>query len=110
MPENLSSQVCTACRGDADKLGKVEIRQPMDESHNDCDLVDNHHNQRQFDSEIFQEALEFVNQVGEVAEEKGHHQEIEFTWGEATVRFYTHKIDALHDNDFICAAKVDELV
>lgn len=109
MPENLSSQVCTACRGDADKLGKVEIRQHMDEVHDEWELVGDHHIQRQFDFENFQEALEFVNEVGEIAEEQGHHPEIEFTWGEATVRFYTHKIDGLHENDFICAAKVDEL-
>ena len=48
--------------------------------------------------------------VGELAEAEGHHPDISFGWGYCTVVFYTHKIKGLHENDFIMAAKVNELV
>lgn len=57
----------------------------------------------------FAEALAFVNRVGEVCEAEGHHPDIRFGWGYATVVFYTHKIGGLHENDFIMAAKLDLL-
>ncbi|QGA80580.1 4a-hydroxytetrahydrobiopterin dehydratase [Candidatus Nanohalobium constans] len=107
---NLSGQVCTACSGDAEKLKATEALQKMDELHDDWELEDNHHIKREFEFEDFQEALDFVNKVGEIAEEQGHHPVInDFTWGKATVKLYTHKIDGLHENDFIMAAKIDEV-
>ena len=107
----LSNQVCTACSGDSEKLKATEALEKMDEIHDDWQLEDNHHIKRQFDFEDFQEALEFVNEVGEIAEEQGHHPVInDFTWGKATIKLYTHKIDGLHENDFIMAAKIDETI
>lgn len=73
------------------------------------DIVEEHHLKRDFEFEDFQEALEFVNRVGEIAEQEGHHPNIEFTWGEATIKLYTHKIDGLHENDFILASKIDDI-
>jgi 4a-hydroxytetrahydrobiopterin dehydratase len=106
----LFNEVCTACSGDADKMKATEALQNMDELHDDWELEDNHHIKRQFEFEDFQEALNFVNKVGEIAEEEGHHPVInDFTWGRATVKLYTHKIDGLHENDFIMAAKIDEI-
>ena len=55
------------------------------------------------------EALEFVDQIGALAEAEGHHPDIRFGWGYCTVELYTHKIKGLHQNDFIMAAKIDEL-
>jgi 4a-hydroxytetrahydrobiopterin dehydratase len=57
----------------------------------------------------FQEGLDFVNRVGEVAEEENHHPDITLTWGKVTITLWTHKIGGLHENDFIMAAKIDEL-
>lgn len=107
----LSNQVCTACSGDAEKMKATDALQKMDEIHDDWQLEDNHHIKRQFEFENFQEALDFVNKVGEIAEEQGHHPVInDFTWGRATIKLYTHKIDGLHENDFIMAAKIDEII
>lgn len=106
----LSSQVCTACSGDAEKLKATEALDKMDEIHDDWEMEDNHHIKRDFEFEDFQEALDFVNKVGEIAEGQGHHPVINnFTWGQATIKLYTHKIDGLHENDFIMAAKIDEV-
>jgi len=105
----LSSKVCTACSGDADTLKATEIHEHMKELDDNWEQENNHHIQRQFDLNDFQEALELVNKVGEIAEQQGHHPVInDFTWGRATIKLYTHKIDGLHENDFIMAAKIDE--
>jgi 4a-hydroxytetrahydrobiopterin dehydratase len=64
---------------------------------------------RTFSFSNFAEALAFTNRVGEIAEAEGHHPIITLTWGRAAVTSYTHKIKGLHKNDFIMAARTDEL-
>lgn len=65
---------------------------------------------RVFTLNDFASALAFTNQVGRIAEEEGHHPAILTEWGRVTVRWWTHKIRGLHLNDFIMAAKTDELL
>jgi 4a-hydroxytetrahydrobiopterin dehydratase len=86
-----------------------EIEDAQQELEDGWEVVDGHHLQRKFDFEDFVGALDFVNQVGEVAEEKMHHPEIEFTWGEATVKIYSHDVDGLTRDDFELARAIDGL-
>ena len=65
---------------------------------------------REFRFRNFAEAMGFARQVGEVAETEGHHPDLSVGWGYCTVRFHTHAIRGLHENDFIMAAKVSRLV
>jgi 4a-hydroxytetrahydrobiopterin dehydratase len=65
--------------------------------------------ERTFKFENFAQALSFTNKVGEQAEEEGHHPALLTEWGKVTVTWWTHKIGGLHRNDFIMAAKTDEL-
>lgn len=65
--------------------------------------------ERTYEFDDFEDALEFVNEVGEIAEKVNHHPVIEFTWGTATVTWWTHFIDGLHKNDFIMAARTDQV-
>lgn len=65
--------------------------------------------ERAFEFDDFAEALAFTNEVGEIAEEQGHHPLICTEWGEVTVTWWTHKIKGLHENDFIMAARTDEI-
>ena len=74
------------------------------------DVVEEHHLRKIFEFKDFREALAFVNRVGELAEEQGHHPDISFGWGRAEVTIWTHKIDGLTESDFILAAKIDETV
>ena len=55
----------------------------------------------------FAEAFELVKAAAKLAEAEGHHPDITFGWGYVTISLYTHKIDGLHENDFILAAKID---
>src|SRR5262245_66386373 len=65
--------------------------------------------ERTFRFHNFREALAFVQQVGELAESEGHHPDISFGWGRATVSLSTKKIKGLHENDFIMASKIDRM-
>ena len=72
-------------------------------------VVDGHHITRAFKFPDFVQALAFVNKVGFIAEEQGHHPDILLTWGKAEVTMWTHKINGLTESDFILAAKIDKL-
>lgn len=65
--------------------------------------------ERSFKFKNFAQALEFTNKIGVIAEEEDHHPRIITEWGRVTVQWWTHKIGGLHKNDFIMAAKTDEL-
>lgn len=65
--------------------------------------------ERVFKFKNFAFALAFTNQVGQVAEQEGHHPAILTEWGKVTVTWWTHKINGLHRNDFIMAARTDEV-
>jgi 4a-hydroxytetrahydrobiopterin dehydratase len=64
---------------------------------------------RTFKFSDFVQALAFVNTVGAIAEEQGHHPDILLTWGKVEVTMWTHKINGLTESDFILAAKIDKL-
>ncbi len=64
---------------------------------------------RQFMFKDFKEALAFVNRIGAIAEEEGHHPDIELGWGKVEVELSTHAVGGLSVNDFILAAKIDKI-
>lgn len=65
--------------------------------------------ERRFEFPDFAKALDFTNGIGKLAEAEGHHPALLTEWGRVTVSWWTHKIKGLHKNDFIMAAKTDEL-
>ena len=73
-------------------------------------VVDGHHLKRRFKFRTFQEALEFTNRVGAIAEVENHHPIITVGWGQADVVIYTHTLDGLSRNDFILASKISSIV
>ena len=104
----LASKTCVPSRGDTPPLrgGEIEeFRRQVPE----WEDVEEHHLRRRLRFKNFREAMDFVNWVGELAEEQGHHPDISFGWGYAEVMVWTHKIDGLTESDFIFAAKVDAL-
>lgn len=104
----LSSKQCVPCRGGVPPLSADEI-QPLLSQLNGWEVVLQHHLKKNYGFSNFAEALKFVNRVGELAEEQGHHPDICFGWGKVEVTIWTHKIDGLTESDFILAAKIDEL-
>jgi len=104
----LSERECVPCRGGVPPLTAEEI-QPLAAQVPDWNVVDDHHLQRTYRFADFRESLEFVNRIGELAEQQGHHPDICFGWGKADVSIWTHKINGLTESDFVLAAKIDKL-
>ena len=107
---SLSAKTCTPCRGGVAPLGRAEAERLLAETPG-WSLIDDGVTklERAFPFPDFAAALAFVDKVGALAEEAGHHPDITFGWGYCRVVFYTHKIKGLHENDFIMAAKVNRL-
>ncbi|MBN1362758.1 MAG: 4a-hydroxytetrahydrobiopterin dehydratase [Sedimentisphaerales bacterium] len=100
---------CVPCQSGARPLSGDELEQQIDQLGEGWTVIEGKRLQKEFKFDDFRQALDFVNRVGELAEEENHHPNIEFTWGKATITLWTHKIKGLHENDFILAAKIDEL-
>ena len=66
--------------------------------------------EKKFEFKNFLESQKFVNEVGRVSEDEGHHPDIMFGWGYAKINITTHAIEGLSENDFILAAKIDKIV
>jgi len=72
-------------------------------------VIQGHHLEREFAFPDFVSALAFVNRIGAVAEEEGHHPDLTLSWGRVQVITYTHSIKGLSESDFILAAKIGQL-
>ena len=65
---------------------------------------------KEFKFKNFINSQNFVNKVGNLAEEEGHHPDIWFGWGYAKIKIFTHAISGLHESDFVLAAKIDKII
>lgn len=108
---NLVAGKCVACRRDEPTLTVSEISelhpQVVEWEIQEVDGVKRL--KRVFKLKNFVEAIAFTNKIGVIAEEEDHHPLIITEWGRVTVQWWSHKIKGLHKNDFIMAAKTDEL-
>ena len=108
----LSQLKCVACRGGDPQLTDLEITELYPQIP-DWDVVDVDgikRLQRIFKLKNFVAALEFATKVGTAAEEEDHHPMLIVEWGRVTVHWWTHVVKGLHKNDFIMAAKTDQLL
>ena len=104
----LAERQCVPCRGGVPPLTAEQI-QPLIAELQSWQVINGHHLQKAYRFKNFRETLDFVNRVGELAEEQGHHPDICFGWGKADITIWTHKIDGLTESDFVLAAKIDRL-
>jgi len=110
MTDDLTRKTCTPCRGGIPPLTKSEAQAYLKQV-SEWSLVDDGLRiERRFRFKNFKEAMDFVAKVGALSETEGHHPNISFEWGWATVSWQTKKIKGLHENDFIMAAKTDHLL
>jgi 4a-hydroxytetrahydrobiopterin dehydratase len=105
---DLASKTCVPCRGGVPPLKGKELEGFLKQV-SGWKVVNGHHITKEFKFPDFVQALAFVNKVGQLAEEQGHHPDILLSWGKAEVTTWTHKIDGLTESDFILAAKIDRL-
>jgi 4a-hydroxytetrahydrobiopterin dehydratase len=107
--EALVSKTCTPCRGGTPPLTREQVEILRAQAPEWQLAEEAHRIERSFRFRNFREALTFVQEIGELAEAEGHHPNISFGWGNATVSLHTKKIKGLHENDFIMAAKIDRI-
>jgi 4a-hydroxytetrahydrobiopterin dehydratase len=108
--EELASLKCVPCRGDQPLMKQDEIKLMLGsvsgwtKAAGKIDKIE-----KVFKFKNFKKAMEFVNKVAEIAEEEGHHPDILIEWNKVTLTLWTHAIKGLFENDFILAAKIDEI-
>lgn len=109
MPLALAEKSCTPCRGGIPALTQEEAASYRMQAP-DWELLDGAKRiERAYRFKNFREAFAFAERAAVLAETEGHHPEIRFGWGYATISLHTKKIKGLHENDFIMAAKLDRI-
>jgi 4a-hydroxytetrahydrobiopterin dehydratase len=106
---DLASRACVPCKGGVAPLAGAELVALADELGAGWRVVEGRRLEKQFRFGNFVDALAFVNRVGELAEEQAHHPDVHLAWGRVRVEIWTHTIDGLSENDFIWAAKCEQL-
>ena len=107
---DLASKECVPCQGGVPPLEGEELAALHAELNNGWSVMEDHHLEKTYRFENFQQALDFTNRIGALAEEVNHHPDICLGWGKVHVSLWTHKIDGLNEADFVWAAKADQLV
>ncbi len=105
---DLAAKTCVPCRGGVPPLKGAALEE-LSRQLTTWKIVNEHHITRGFTFPDFRAALSFVDKVGALAEEQGHHPDIYLAWGKAEITIWTHKIDGLTESDFVLAAKIDRL-
>lgn len=109
MATDLAQKKCVACEGGVAPLNRTEAEVLMKQLKQWTLSGDAKWLSKDFKFKDFKEALAFVDKVGTIAESEGHHPDIQLSWGKVAVELTTHAIGGLSENDFILAAKIDEL-
>ena len=107
----LINKKCEACRMDAPKVTDEEIPSLMSQIPL-WDIIEENNIKKLtclFKFSDYEQSLVFTNKVAILADEEDHHPQITLEWGKVKVIWWSHKIQGLHQNDFICAAKTDRL-
>ena len=105
---NLAERHCVPCRGGTPPLRGAELEHWKAEVPG-WDVIGEHRLVRTYRFPDFRTALDFVNRVGEIAEQEGHHPDIGLGWGRVEITLWTHAIGGLSESDFILAAKINTL-
>lgn len=107
----LAEQHCVPCEGGIQPLTEAEAKKYLAKIAPDWALTaDAKEIRRDFQFKGFNKTMGFVNALAWIANAEGHHPDLEVGYNHCLVRFTTHAIDGLSENDFICAAKVDKLL
>ena len=104
---NLADNKCVPCRGGVAPMARATAEEMLNQLGSGWALNEDGHLERLYKFKDFARALAFVNKIGAVAEEEGHHPDIYLAWGKCRVEIWTHKINGLTDSDFFMAAKSD---
>jgi 4a-hydroxytetrahydrobiopterin dehydratase len=110
---NLLNKKCVPCEGGAIPFDISEIHK-YQKKVDGWDISKEENKvfflKKKFTFSNFLKSQKFINNVAEISEEEGHHPDISFGWGYAEIKITTHAIKGLSENDFILAAKIDQII
>ena len=109
----LLSKKCVPCEAGIPPLSKEKIAEYIKQLSSEWQLIEEKNIPRikkRFKFANFKDAIAFVNKIANLAEKEGHHPNIFVFYNKVDIELYTHAIKGMHDNDFIMAAKIDELI
>lgn len=106
---SLAEKKCVPCEGGVPTIQGGEIENYTCQLKSKWSVVDGKMLRREFVFENFIKAMEFANKVADIAEDEGHHPDLHISYGKVVVDLWTHAIGGLSENDFIVAAKIDEV-
>ncbi len=109
---DLISKKCVPCEGGVIPFDISEIHK-YQKKVDGWDIIENKDKvfilEKKFEFKNFLDSQKFINEVGKISEDEGHHPDIMFGWGYAKINITTHAIKGLSENDFILAAKIDKI-
>ena len=109
---DLTKKKCLPCEGGLIPFDISDIHK-YQKKVDDWDIIKNNKDiyflEKNFKFDNFKKSQDFVNKVGEISEQEGHHPDINFGWGYVKIKVTTHAIEGLSENDFILAAKIDQI-
>ena len=106
---SLNNQKCQPCSGNTPKMRINDVLDNLDKINNWKLNDDNEMIFKKFSFKNYKMTLDFINKIGKISEEEGHHPLLTTEWGRVTVQWWTHKIRNLHQNDFIMSSKTDDI-
>ena len=106
---DLKKQKCQACSGNTPKFNEIQINEHLSKLDNWLINDEQKMIYKKFKFKTFKQALNFTNKVGQLADNEGHHPDVSLGWGYSLIMLHTHAIKGLSINDFIMAAKIDNL-
>ncbi len=109
MTDNLANKKCVPCEGGIPPLKGKEVKKYISQIDPAWQVIDEKKIRREFKFKDFKATMSFANKVADLAESEGHHPDMHISYGKAVIELWTHKIGGLWDNDFILAAKIDQL-
>ena len=101
---------CVPCQGGIRPLKGEEINSFLKLIDEDWSVANEKELSKNFSFETYLKAIAFSNSVAELAENEGHHPYIHINFKNVKIILFTHKIDGLHENDFLMASKIDKLI
>lgn len=105
----LYEKTCVSCQGGMPPLTARVTKELLTELGKEWTLNKARHLYKEYRFKNFMDALHFANQVGDLAEEEGHHPDLKIAWGLCAIEIWTHKVNGLTESDFILATKIEKL-
>lgn len=106
----LTEKKCVACQGGVPPLDIPKQKKLLSQLDDGWEIIKSHHLSRTFSYDSFPKAIQHVVRLADLAEQEGHHPNIHIDYSKVQLDIWTHKVDGLTENDFILAAKANQIM